>query len=360
VRALLITIVVVVVIVAGLNKWTTNTYAITPGTATPVAPLVKISGVSTNAHPGTILFTDVYLQSLSAWQWLVDHFSSHVQFVPADELVEPGVSLSELDAQGYLEMRDAKQFAEVEAFRTLGWRVTATPVGAIINGIEENSPAARAGLHVGDQVVAVGTTTVATSCQLVRAVHEVAPHTKVTLKVKPVKISSAGTLRWGAVTSKVLTSATVPKGLTLAGCAGASGAGRSYLGVTLEDDVAYALPATVSINTANIGGPSAGLAMTLALVNKLSAGSLTGHHVIAATGTMSLNGVVGDVGGVAEKTVAVQRAGASYFFVPEVEVATARAAASPGLTIVGVRTLKQALGDLQRLGGTSPVALSRP
>jgi PDZ domain-containing protein len=114
------------------------------------------------------------------------------------------------------------------------------------------------------------------------------------------------------------------------------------------------------VNTANIGGPSAGLAMTLTIIDKLSAGSLTGHRVIAATGTMAPNGVVGDVGGVAEKTVAVQRAGASIFFVPDVEVATARSVAGPGLKIVGVRSLSQVLSDLHRLGGASPKPLTKP
>ena len=66
---------------------------------------------------------------------------------------------------------------------------------------------------------------------------------------------------------------------------------------------------------------------------------------------MDVHGNVGDVGGVAEKTVAVQRAGAKYFFVPQVEVATAKGAAGPGLTIVGVTTLAQALRDLRALGG---------
>ncbi|HQU00627.1 MAG TPA: PDZ domain-containing protein, partial [Acidimicrobiales bacterium] len=89
-------------------------------------------------------------------------------------------------------------------------------------------------------------------------------------------------------------------------------------------------------------------------------GSLTGGHVVAATGTMSANGTVGDVGGVAEKTVAVQRAGATYFIVPQVEVATARANAAPGLTVLGVTSLAQALKDLRALGGVTPTALTRP
>jgi PDZ domain-containing protein len=139
-----------------------------------------------------------------------------------------------------------------------------------------------------------------------------------------------------------------------------SGPSKSWLGVELEDGNTYALPAKVMINTQDIGGPSAGLAMTLTLIDKLSKNSISGNQPIAATGTMDVHGNVGDVGGVAEKTVAVQRAGAKYFFVPQVEVATARSAASPGLTIVGVTTLQQALHDLRKIGGEPPEPITKP
>jgi PDZ domain-containing secreted protein len=83
-----------------LESASTNDYALTPGQATPVAPLVAIKGsVETNAHPSKILLVDVYLSSLSVWEWIKVHFQSHVQIVPADELVEPGVSTSELLAR---------------------------------------------------------------------------------------------------------------------------------------------------------------------------------------------------------------------------------------------------------------------
>ena len=78
------------------------------------------------------------------------------------------------------------------------------------------------------------------------------------------------------------------------------------------------------MHTQDIGGPSAGLAMTLGIIDKLSSGRLTGNRIVAATGTIDQNGNVGDVGGVAEKTIAVERAGATVFFVPSVELQAAR------------------------------------
>jgi len=359
---LLIALLVVLVVIIVLGRISTNEYAITPGDATPVAPLVKIGGVKTNDHADRILLTDVYLSSLTAWQWITMHFQSHVQFIPADELVEPGVSTSELDAQGFLEMSDAKQAAEVAAFRALGWRIPATPSGTIVTAVVNSSPASTAHLSVGDKIVGMNSTSIDSDCALVSALHPLAPGTTVTLKVNKVKISSVGVLSYGATSMVKVTTAALPSGLGATNCPGVTGTNRSWLGVSLEDGFHTPLPATVSIDTANIGGPSAGLAMTLAMINKLSGGSLTGHHVVAATGTMAMDGQVGGVGGVEEKAVAVHRAGATYFIVPDGDgdVQAARAADQPDLTILPVRSLNQALADLRRLGGVAPVALTKP
>ncbi len=343
-----------------LHSWNLNEYALTPGDATPVAPLVKIDGVGTAKHHDKIMLTDVYLSSLNAWQWLTLHFSSHVQFVGADQLVEPGVPTDELGAQGYLEMSDSKQAAEVAAFNALGWRTPATATGAIVNAVSAPSPARTAGLHVADEIVAVNGTSVTSTCALIRAVHDVAPGTKERLTVERAKISPTGIITYRAPSTVTLIAGVTPASMVPSGCAGVTGVSKSWLGVGLEDGNSYSLPAKVTIDTQNIGGPSAGLAMTLTLIDKLSKNSISGNRPIAATGTMDVHGNVGDVGGVAEKTVAVQRAGAKYFFVPQVEVATAKAAAAPGLTIVGVTTLRQALRDLRKIGGEAPEPITKP
>lgn len=350
------------VVVIVLEVWRINDYALTPGNATPVAPLVSIHGVKTNAHHDQIMLADVFERQLTVFEWLEAHVQSHVQIIPGGELVEPGESIAELDGQGFLEMSDAKKYAEAAAFRAVGWSVPSTSTGSVVTGVVEHSPASRAGLNVGDEIIAINGTSVRTSCQLISFIHMLAPKTSVTLRVDPASFSNSGTLTHLPTTTKHLTTGVVPAGVSPSGCPGVTGADRSWLGVSLEDGVDFHLPATVRINTAHIGGPSAGLAMTLALINELSAGSLTGHHVIAATGTMDAAGNVGPVGGVEEKAVAVHRAGASYFFVPDAggDVAAARDAHQPGLKIVPVTTLAQVLRDLRHLGGVAPKSLTKP
>ncbi|HTT59167.1 MAG TPA: S16 family serine protease [Acidimicrobiales bacterium] len=354
-------IAVVLLGILALESKSSGEYSITPGDSTPVAPLIKLNGLKTNPHPGHILFTDVYLQPLSEWQLFLTHFQHHVQVVPADALTEPGVSTSELNAQGYLEMYDAKHSAEVAAFRAVGWRVPSTPSGTVVTGVEENSPASHAKLAVGDLITGLNSHPVHSACQLISLSHNTPPGTSEVLDIDKVKISSSGRFTYETPSTVRLTTAPLPSDLDLASC-GVSGRAKSWVGVALEDGVHYTLPAKVSINTANIGGPSAGLAMTLALINKLSEGSLTGDHVVAATGTMSPDGQVGAVGGVEEKAVAVHNAGATYFIVPDGggDVDAAKAADQPDLTILPVRSLKQALADLQRIGGVSPTPLTKP
>jgi len=75
---------------------------------------------------------------------------------------------------------------------------------------------------------------------------------------------------------------------------------------------------------------------------------------VAATGTMDASGNVGDVGGVAQKTVAVEHAGATIFLVPKQEYAAATSKDRPGLKVYAVSTLDQALRVLAANGGNVP------
>lgn len=354
----LVVVVVFVVLVVGLRAWSTNEYAITPGNATNVIPLVTVKGLATNATPDRIMLVDVYLQPLSELQYLLMHFDAHVQFVTAGQLLEPGVPNSELTAQGFMQMSDSQEYAKVAALRALGWTIPAAHTGVAITAVASNTPAARAGLQVGDEILSVDGARVGSTCALIGSLVKVAPGTKVQLTLRRGTFSAAGVLHRGAPVTVTVDTAVSPHAHAATGCAQFPTAGSSYLGIVLEDAVTYSLPGSISVDTANIGGPSAGLAMTLTIMDKLSRGSLTGHHVIAATGTIDPSGSVGDVGGVAEKTIAVENAGAQYFFVPQVEVPTARSVANSRLHIIGVTTLSQVLADLRKLGGTPPVPLT--
>jgi Lon-like protease len=353
------TIVVIAIILIG-GSVETNDWAITPGNSESVNPLVTVTGLKTNHQPDSVLLVDVYLEQLNVFQWIKAHFESNIQIIPSSELVPSGVPTAELTAQGYIDMTQAKQFAEAAALDTLGWKIPARGAGAILYDIEDPSPAYSAGLNVADIVVSADGKPVTSACSLIDALQNIAPKAAVALGVESASISSSGTIAWGAAHTVSATSVAAPANTPTSGCSGARGAPRSLLGIGVEDVYDYTFPGHIAIATPNIGGPSAGLAMTLTLINELSAGSLTGHHVIAATGTMAANGQVGEIGGIAEKTVAVENAGAAVFIVPTLNLAAAKGASNGKLIVLGVNTLAQALHDLRALGGAAPTPLTAP
>ncbi|MGW4750681.1 S16 family serine protease [Streptomyces sp. NPDC004290] len=109
----------------------------------------------------------------------------------------------------------------------------------------------------------------------------------------------------------------------------------------------------VSLKLADVGGPSAGLLFTLGIIDKLdgdgSGGDLTGGRTVAGTGTIDAAGKVGPVGGVALKTQAARRDGATVFLVPRAECADAKAELPKGLRLIPVTTLNNAVDALVAL-----------
>ncbi|MEV0091859.1 S16 family serine protease [Streptomyces sp. NPDC050738] len=111
--------------------------------------------------------------------------------------------------------------------------------------------------------------------------------------------------------------------------------------------------AKVTLNLADVGGPSAGLLFTLGIIDKLdgdgAGGDLTGGKSIAGTGTITDSGEVGAVGGVALKTQAAARDGAHVFLVPKAECADATSELPAGMRLIPVSTLKDAVASLTAL-----------
>lgn len=109
----------------------------------------------------------------------------------------------------------------------------------------------------------------------------------------------------------------------------------------------------VTLRLADVGGPSAGLLFSLGIIDKLngngSGGDLTGGRSVAGTGTIDADGTVGAVGGVALKTQAARRDGATVFLVPKDECGDAESELPEGLRLIPVTTLKGAVSALVAL-----------
>jgi PDZ domain-containing protein len=105
-------------------------------------------------------------------------------------------------------------------------------------------------------------------------------------------------------------------------------------------------PFDVSISSGEIGGPSAGLMWALGLYDLLTTGDLTDGRTIAGTGQIALDGTVIPIAGIEGKLSAAADAGASVFLVPEGNMQAARASGGHGLELVPVATFDDALAYL--------------
>ncbi len=140
---------------------------------------------------------------------------------------------------------------------------------------------------------------------------------------------------------------------------------RTIVGFYPFDTRRVELPFELDIDTGSIGGPSAGLAFTLTLIDELTEGELTGGADIAVTGTIELDGSVGPIGGLRQKASAVAQTGVDVFLVPgisdtatdaqreafDTELELARQAGGDDLQIIPVRTLEEAIEALESIGG---------
>lgn len=150
---------------------------------------------------------------------------------------------------------------------------------------------------------------------------------------------------------------------------------RTIVGFIPFDTATVDLPFDVSIDTGPIGGPSAGLAFTLALVDELTEGELTGGRNIAVTGTIDLQGNVGPIGGLEQKVHAVQQHGVDVFLVPANQIELSEpdpddpddgicrmdclvSAGKGEVEIIAVATLDDALAALVELGGDPVVPVN--
>jgi PDZ domain-containing protein len=118
---------------------------------------------------------------------------------------------------------------------------------------------------------------------------------------------------------------------------------------TAVDDLVLPIDITLTPDV-RIGGPSAGLMVGLTVYDLLAEEDLLRGRRVAGTGTLDVDGVVGGVGGVPEKTLAAIEAGYDVLLVPAADTAATQRLASGRITVIGVTTLDEAIDRLRRRG----------
>ena len=301
-----------------------DTYIFLPDRARPVDPLVDVQGARPDDDGGGIYFVDILVRKATLLERWFPSIREGSQLVPAAAVNPTGVSEAVRRAGSLREMTRSQQIAAAVALRELGYTVRTNARGALIDLVAPNRPAAKV-LHPGDVITAVNGRRVRTPADLRRLIGRSGVGRPVRLTVQ------RGT--------KVLRPTVRPvRGED----------GRPVIGVLAEEDVDIRLPRRVRIDAGEIGGPSAGLAFALDVLEELGRDVDRGHKV-AVTGELGLDGSVHPIGGVRQKTFGARRAGVDLFLVPAGENAREARRYARGLRIVPVRSFQQALRALATL-----------
>lgn len=136
------------------------------------------------------------------------------------------------------------------------------------------------------------------------------------------------------------------------------GGGEPLIGATIASQ--YDLPHEVDISLTEIGGPSAGLAFAMGLVEKLTPGSMLGDLTVSATGTITDEGEVGAIGGLTQKMWAADRAESDLFLMPLGNCGDLPQQRPGGLRIAPVANLGEAVAAVEAaVAGEEPAGVER-
>jgi Lon-like protease len=328
-------------------------YARTPSSAQPVDERVRFGqlddelGGAVERFPpsSSIFFVTVTEPSQSVLSWWVGRDEPAIEFLTEEQKF--GLQTPEQRRVFALEsMRSSEQVAQFVALDALGYDVEIVPGDVLVqqlvclepsaDGREclRESPSAEF-LEPGDRLLEADGVELAGVEDLTRVVSAKEPGDTLELRLDRPQLGEL------TVTVELTVSPTEPE--------------RTIVGFVPFDTRRVVLPFEVSIDTGRIGGPSAGLAFTLALIDQRTPGDLLGGRDVAVTGTIELDGSVGAIGGLRQKASAVAQSGVEVFLVPAAQsdddIEAARRAGGENLEVVPVANLDEALEVLASLGG---------
>jgi len=321
-------------------------YAISPADAQAVEPRLTITGAPTYPSDGQIYFVTVRTPELTVLDWLATRVNPAAYLASYDDLYATQTPEQSVQ-QGRRAMMTAKQSAEYVALKLAGYDAQLVAGDILVDRIvclqpnadgtkcETFAPAGQV-LTQNDKIIELDGVAVKTVADLAPILARHQPGDSVPMKIERDKQTMSVEVQVTAAPD---------------------GSGRTIIGIFTIDTTSVKLPddISVNINTNLIGGPSAGLAFTLTVLDQLTEGSLMGKQRVAVTGTIDVNGNVGAIGGLPSKASAVEQTGVKYFLVPAsqsaTEIAEANKAGNGRVEIIPVATISEALAALARLGG---------
>ncbi|MBM3672729.1 MAG: PDZ domain-containing protein [Actinobacteria bacterium] len=322
---------------------------ISPGDATPLTEdVVSVKGVETHEHSGELLFLTVRVSNRdpSVWRWLFAELDSDVTVTKKEAVIGCASYEANAELQNIL-MLESQDIAKTVALQRLGYDVVEQSSRVVITEVLCDGPSEGL-LELGDELVAIESSPVSSLEDVRPLIQAHRPGETITVTVRRDHQEQDVDVRLGKEPRLPTPSSTTeplpPRGSTL--------------GIVSQQITEEQFPFVIDIDTQRVSGPSAGLAFTLAIIDDLTEGELTGGKRVAVTGSILPDGGVQPVGGVEQKTVAARRSGAALMLVPacpepvprNCEAVLARAHAE-GMRVVIVETIDDALEALERFGG---------
>ncbi len=313
-------------LVGALWALPSSSYLLLPDRAKPLAGLISIPGEHGDARGG-IYYVDVIVRKASLLERLVPQLRGDgSSLVPEHAILPPGTNESQRRQQNLKAMSVSQQVAAAVALRELGYDVAAREVGVLVASVAPGAPAAGK-LQPGDVLVEVDGKPVRTPAALRRAISTHEPGDTVKLGIRAGKKIRQTEIRTVAD----------PRDTR-----------RAIVGIAVEQSVQITLPLDVKIDLGAVGGPSAGLAFALDVMEELGPSVDRGYRV-AVTGELELDGRVGPIGGVKQKTIGARRTGVDVFLVPAGDNAAEARRHAGTLRIIPVKSFRQALRELATL-----------
>jgi PDZ domain-containing protein len=300
-------------------------YAIGPGPARDVEPLIRIEGAPRYPSEGRFVLTSVVFSQLTGFG-LIGAWLDPDRTVVERERIYPSGEPAEVERQRSIsEMDQSKLDAVAAVLRRLTGYPREHGRGVLVESVVPGC-AADGVLYPGDLILRIDGREVDTVRRARRLIAAVPSGER--LRFDVTVDGEPQTLR-----------------LVREPCGGSE---DPLVGVSLLNS----FPFEVRISSGSIGGPSAGLMWALGLYDLLTPGDLTGGRTIAGTGAIGPDGTVYEIGGVAEKIAAAAHAGAEVFLLPKGNLREAETAGDRGMELVPVESLDDALAYLQG-GGTA-------
>ncbi|MEC7874911.1 MAG: PDZ domain-containing protein [Actinomycetota bacterium] len=315
-------------VVLGLDRVTITSKVLTsPGSTRDITPMLVLEDVMTYSTNGEIRMVTVksnlepsLLEMLGGW------LDDSIEISDRHEILGD-LTTEQNRTLGREQMAQSLDIAARVALERLGYEVISA-AGALVVRVVPDTPAS-AVLDLGDVVIKAENKTVENARDLGDIVRSRSPGDSFSFSV----LQLDGTTRDETV---VLSEKD----------------GNAFLGVAISTYVEMdELPFEINFLVERVGGPSAGLGLTLALLETMLPGELLAGLHIVATGTVDPLGNIGPVGGIAQKSHAVMRGGADLFVVPSVQVEQAQEILGETVDVVAVETLDDALRLLGSLGG---------